>query len=380
MKFLVRASLVVAGALSLLVPLIPSAPGASASGADQTYQTFTSSLGVSSQYHSYAAGIAAPVGLLFQFHGDGAYEFTHPTSSYSLGGTNGIVANARSRGFITIPVLSPDKSSVTWWSKGSANASYTCELIAAMRTRFSVSKDNTWLVGYSGGAQFITQYLLPTCPTLFSTGGSVVFGGGGAPAIRSVPTADLATLKAGFRMHWYTGAADIAANSSEGYDALGYAKKGEAYYTGLGFKTSHQYPAGVTHKLDGIFGGVVGQQLDLAGTPLPPTTPPTTPTAPPTSTTNPTPPPVTSDPSNWVTAVVPTTTGVRVTVNIPTTESGRTTLTVYNARGNYWYTYTNSTGVRTLSINTALNPRTGYTFTVIHDGTTVGSGSFTTTG
>ena len=115
---------------------------------DQTNVTFTSSAGASSKYHAYAAGITAPAGLLLQFHGDGAYEFKNPTSSYSLGGSKGIVAQARARNLITVPVLAPDTSGdITWWESGSRNADYVRELLLDLESRYNVRTDRIWLVG-----------------------------------------------------------------------------------------------------------------------------------------------------------------------------------------------------------------------------------------
>lgn len=92
---------------------------------DHEFLKFTASNGMTGQYHLYAAGISptAPPCAVFQFHGDGAYEFKHPTSSYSLGGPSGIVAKSREHGCITVPVLTPDKvEPLTWWQNGAANA------------------------------------------------------------------------------------------------------------------------------------------------------------------------------------------------------------------------------------------------------------------
>ncbi|QIK71312.1 hypothetical protein G7070_02205 [Propioniciclava coleopterorum] len=237
--------------------------------ADRTNQTFTASNGLSSTYHLYAAGLTheTAIGIVFQFHGDGAYEFTHPTSSYSFGGSAGIVAEARSRGYIVVPVLSPDRSGeTTWWEEGERNATFADELIATMRERYPGAADNTWLVGYSGGSQFITQFYLPLHARTLTGGGAVMFAGGGRPydvASRAFPDA----LKPRFPMHWYTGARDDGRRSDDGYDALGDevhgAKAGVAYYSAAGFPTTYEWVPGLGHDLDDRFGGVLAQQLDL---------------------------------------------------------------------------------------------------------------------
>lgn len=235
-----------------------STGGSGGSYDDRTFQSFTASNGQSSQYHVYANGSSAaePAGLLLQFHGDGAYEFKNPSSSYSLGGSSGIVAKARERDFITVAALSPDKSgSITWWESGSQNADYVRDLLAKIKREYNIDTERIWLVGYSGGAQFITQYFLPKHSSTIDGGGSVVFGGGGVPRVSAQSFA--AGMRTDFSMHWYTGQ-----NDNGRYNALGDARNGSSWYTARGFETSLQTPAGVGHSLSGRFGGVVAQQLD----------------------------------------------------------------------------------------------------------------------
>ncbi|MBK8463061.1 MAG: hypothetical protein IPL36_08525 [Nigerium sp.] len=394
----------------------PTAAHSAEAYTDQTNVSFTSSsTGLTSKYHIYAAGLKAPAGLLLQFHGDGAYEFKNPNSSYALGGNNGIIAQARARNLITVPVLAPDTSgSITWWEAGANNAKYVRDLVAELQSKYDVRSDRIWLVGYSGGAQFITQYFLPAHSSIVAGGGgAVIFGGGGKP--RSSASFS-ASVKANFSMHWYTGANDT--KDSSGWDALADAKAGEAWYASSGFTVSHEWPAGVSHDLSGKFGAVVAQQLDAkpgsslpsptptpsatpkptatptpsatpkpTATPTPSATPkPTatpTPSATPKPTATPTPTPsATPSPtptSTWVTAVKPSQTGVTVSVAIPSSASGRTTLTVYSSGGSYWYTYTTSKGRSVdLSINNSLKRGQKYTFTVTNGDATVGTGSFTT--
>ena len=237
---------------------------------DATNQTFKATSGLSSKYHLYDTGVTQPAGLVLQFHGDAAYEFNNPTSSYSLGGSKGIIQAARSRGYITVPVLAPDtQGAVTWWESGSANADYVRDLLAHLKTRFQVNTDRIWLVGYSGGAQFITQFYLPKHSATIAGGGAIMFGGGGTPRVTAQPF----TLQSKFKMHWYTGANDDGSTSSDGFNALKAAKDGEAWYTGKGFATTHEYPANTAHDLSGKFGGVVGAQLDKAPLPVPPDPP-----------------------------------------------------------------------------------------------------------
>ena len=371
MRILRRLSLPIVLLAMLLLVLSPGG-SRGASGAvpttNQTNLSFTSSAGVTSQYHVYAAGVTEPAGLLLQFHGDGAYEFKNPTSSYSLGGTKGIVAQALSRNLITVPVLSPDRSGdVTWWEAGSHNADYVRDLLVDLRARYNVPADRIWLVGYSGGAQFITQFFVPKYSSLITGGGAVIIAGGERPAVTPQPFS--AAVRANFAMHWYTGANDTGWDG-DGWNALAAAKSGEAWYTSNGFRTSHEWPAGVSHTLDGNFGGILARQLDahLRAVPAPTTAPSPTATATPAA-------PGSS--TSWVTSVRPSTRGVTVSLTVPSSRAGRTTLYVTGPNGSAWNRHTTATGRVDLAIS-SLRPDRAYRYRVTNSGQQVAAGSFKT--
>ncbi|MFP5416289.1 MAG: hypothetical protein ACLGHZ_05355 [Actinomycetes bacterium] len=346
---------------------------AAAPATDQTNLSFTSAAGVTSQYHVYAAGISEPKGLLLQFHGDGAYEFRNPTSSYSLGGSKGIVAQARARNLITVPVLSPDRSGeVTWWEAGARNADFVRDLLVELRARYSVRADRIWLVGYSGGAQFITQYFLPKYSSLITGGGAVVIGGGDRAAVTAQPFS--AAFLAAFPMHWYTGANDTGWDD-EGWNALAAAKSGEAWYAGKGVRTSHEWPAGVSHTLDGRFGEIVARQLDAHRAASP--TPTAVPAPSPSPSRTPSPTSSSQTPSRWVAAIAPSRRGVTVSLAIPRSTSGRTELAVTGSNGSTWHRYTSATGPVDLTLS-SLRPNRRYSFRIVSAGVAVATGTFTT--
>ncbi|GAA3702164.1 hypothetical protein GCM10023081_43220 [Arthrobacter ginkgonis] len=251
------------GALALAAALsgiqLGNAPNASAAGT-KTLKTFTSA-GTTSQYHVYAAGTGDPKGILFYLDGDGQWAFNHPTSPYALGGSKGIVAKARARGYITVVVKTPDrKGTATWWEDGAKNAKYFDALRRKVQAKYPKA-EQVWLAGYSGGAEFLTESYLPRYPSAISHGGgAVLLGGGNAPyqKAKAFPKAKAAK----FAMHWYTGTADTAKNSDAGFDAIGQAKAGKAWYAKRGFRTTSKYPAGVGHDLTGRFGGVIAAALD----------------------------------------------------------------------------------------------------------------------
>ena len=228
---------------------------------DRLEVAFTSADGANSRYHVYAADAPRPAGLLIWLHGDGAWEFDHPDDPYVMGGQQGVLAAARSEGYVVVSALTPDRrGTVTWWENGADNADYMADLLEHLVKEYQIDRRDIVWAGFSGGAQFITQYFLPEYSARLAGGGSIVFGGGGAPVTPDQKPWN-PDLPADFFMHWATGELDDAEHSSEGYDALGYAKEGVAFYAGLGYHTSHEWIPGKDHEIDGLFGDIVGEQL-----------------------------------------------------------------------------------------------------------------------
>lgn len=227
---------------------------------DRTSASYRDEAGTSSTYHLFTSKVTdhRPVGLVVYLDGDGMYGHDHPTSTWALGGSAGVVAQAGSRGYATLSIRTPS-SDETFWSKGRVNASYVASLIKAIRVELGVER--TWLVGYSGGSQLISQFLLPAHGSIFAAGGgAVITGGGGAPS--GTPTIDPA-LKSGFPMLWYTGSLDDGRGQSDGYNGLADAKRGQSWYASRGFDATRQEPAGLDHEdLGTRFGTVLAGQLD----------------------------------------------------------------------------------------------------------------------
>lgn len=253
---------------------LPSASTAPTSNVDALNVSFTASNGLTSQYHAWAAGLGAKPGLLIWLHGDDAYEHKNPNSTYVFGGTNGIRAIGKARGYVVVSALAPDTTgTITWWEAANANAVYMQDLLAKLKTTYGVDTSKIVLAGFSGGAQFITQTYVPKYAGTLPAGGSIVFGGGGEPLSAPSP-AFTSAFKNAWWMYWATGALDDAAHSDENYDALGYAKAGADYYKAAGFATGTNWIAGKDHVIDGLFGGIVAGVLDappkVAGSTPPP--------------------------------------------------------------------------------------------------------------
>lgn len=238
---------------------VPTTPVATLPFTDRENVSFTGA-GKTSKYHAYASGLAAGAGLMIWLHGDAAYEFNNPSSSYIVGGSSGIRVAAKNAGFILASCLAPDTSgTVTWWESGNANADYLKALIDSLKTGYAINPSRVVLAGFSGGAQQVTQFFMGRYPEYLAQGGAtIVFGGGEAPDV--TPTYS-AAVKSAIRMHWCAGANDTAANASDGFDGRATAEYGEQWFRGKGFNTSIQIISGKGHDVNPNFGPVVAAQL-----------------------------------------------------------------------------------------------------------------------
>lgn len=239
----------------LLVGCGPAAPAENVE--DGVEQEFTDPADTTSQYRTWLPD-DEPAGVLVVLDGDGQYGYEHPDDPYLLGGPEGVVAAGTRHGLAVVAVRTPDDDeNPTWWEDGETNAAYLHELLAHLDDQISPTDSEVWLVGYSGGAQQITQTYLPLYSQELRYGGAVIFGGGGPPEVDAEPVPP----KGDFPMHWHTGAQDTAENSDDSFDAVGDARAGARIYRDAGFEVTEEYPAGVGHALDGTFGRVIEEQL-----------------------------------------------------------------------------------------------------------------------
>ncbi|GAB49672.1 hypothetical protein [Mobilicoccus pelagius] len=224
---------------------------------DRLGASYTDRAGTRSTYHLFIASVRGgrPRGLVVYLDGDGMYGHDHPHSTWALGGSRGVVAQAATRGYATLSVRTPARDA-TFWRNGQVNAAYVAALTES--TARSLGVTDIWFVGYSGGSQLLTKHLLPTHGGRLATGGVVVTGGGGAPARgAAMPVPSRVPLL------WYTGSLDDGRGTDDGYDALDDAKRGAAWYRARGAKVSRVEPTGLDHSdLGGRFGMVLARQLD----------------------------------------------------------------------------------------------------------------------
>lgn len=287
---------------------------------DTTNLSFTSG-GITSRYHLYAAGLdwSRPVGLLVYTDGSGEYGLKNPSSTYLLGGTNGLVAVAKRQNMVLLTPLAPgtgcpDGDGTCWYQTSSGytstqKAAWSKALVSYIYTQYAVDSSRVALGGYSSGAQWLTEFFAPAHGVDVMTDGvGVAISYGGRPI--SSPTFT-AAFKAAVPFVWDVGDRDSSYTTTSQYGV----KAGEAWYRNNGFTTELNVVAGLGHARDGQFGAVMEREIiqHITG--------------------GGTPPPV----ANWQTTVQPTRTGAVFTINVPTTYAGRTYVRL-QPTGNYLYT------------------------------------------
>lgn len=228
---------------------------------DHLNQSYTSSASVTSDYHLYADGrpTGKPLGLVVQLHGDGAGEFPTPNGGV-LAGYNAV---AKSHDMILLAPRTPDKvGSRTWWENTSSPV-WLLALMDYVRSVYSIDSTKIWFMGYSGGSEVQSYFLLPDYNNRIGTGGSIMLGGGGASGMSygRTPTAAFKTTQ---RLHWAVGSNDT--NDGTGWNAFAAAQGGYNRYTADGFtKTTWQVLPGADHFQSEPLGPqVLADQLALA--------------------------------------------------------------------------------------------------------------------
>ena len=238
---------------------------ASASGIVDEPTSFFNSFGGSS-FHLYAEGIdwREPVGILYYFSGD-YFKASQAEVFRPEGGIlTGLADEAAKRNMILIAPIPPSAAGPnghTWWERGDENLEWFLDLSSHVTSIVPASSERTWFMGYSGGAEFITYYVLPDSTAAVGNGGAVMVGGGGAPT-KALDSGQ----RSGMWLAWSVGDRDTqgATNPPEwsAYDA---ATEGEAFYAQHGFDhTTITVIADAAH-LDYDLPEILSDDMDRAG-------------------------------------------------------------------------------------------------------------------
>lgn len=221
--------------------------------------------GATGGYRFYSAG-EQNKGLLVFLDGDGQnlynydYDGANTVAQGGLTGPGSIVEAAGSRGYDVVAVHTPSDDDTWWLLDHDGKIDYLSAVIAEVEANYGANTSRLWLVGYSGGSEFITQSFFPAYCERMTEGGFLVFAGGDAPSDEGDFSGDaLSDLS----LNWVTGSEDTSPNSSDGFDALGHARTSRDYYRAAGFEHIWEDWPDVTHSsVVDVFDTYVGRVLD----------------------------------------------------------------------------------------------------------------------
>lgn len=134
----------------------------------------------------------------------------------------------------------------TWWVKSATNAPKLKSLDVHLDKRIGSAKADSWYMGYSGGAEYISYELARRGQASYGNGGAILLAGGGTPkTMNAAPSA----FKKNFDMHWFVGSKDGTGQSSNAktWSAFEASKKGQAFYKSKGFRSSRTVLNGKDH-------------------------------------------------------------------------------------------------------------------------------------
>lgn len=179
-------------------------------------------------------------GLVVYLDGDDQEMFDKAGTGDGPGGLVGegsVVSAATTRGYDVLAVRSP--VSDRWWPDDTKvnrpltapvpggltipeKIAYLRSAIDQARTERGADTQNLWLVGYSGGSEFITESFFPAYCQDMAGGGFLILGGGEAPGSTTGVSGNGASLS----LNWVTGTNDV----SKDYSGIVNAKKGVDFY------------------------------------------------------------------------------------------------------------------------------------------------------
>lgn len=225
----------------------PNPSGGSGGAFTDTLANTLTAGGVSSVYHLHAAHVSAasgPVPLVLHLHGDGYEEYTNMAAGSTTSVGNYYVQVARDAGAIIVIPRTPDTANETWYTKQSSTA-WLIGMFKNLVSRYNIDLNRVFWSGYSGGAEEITYNTTPDYNNLWTGGGAMILGGGGAEGVTGFGVTPTAAFKANFPMEWHTGALD--SDDGTGWSALDAAATGETFYKGKGFTTARYLVPGADH-------------------------------------------------------------------------------------------------------------------------------------
>ena len=231
--------------------------------------SYTDSEGEDSDCIFYAAA-DAPAGLVVYLDGDGqpfhgqGDQSPSARSRGGLAGTGGVVEAAGARGYDVVSVRSPGDDEAWWLDDQDAKVRYLEEALDYVAIECGANTERVWLVGYSGGSEFISQWFFPAYAERMAGGGFILFGGGDAPEEEGA-AAFSGDAKERLSLNWVTGTRDVPGNSVDRFDGFGHARNSLNYYRAAGFRhTWSEWPDDDHDSITEQFGRYVGRVLDDA--------------------------------------------------------------------------------------------------------------------
>ena len=216
----------------------------------------------------FYAATDVPVGLVVYLDGDGQPFHSEGNldrgerSRGGLAGAGGVVEAASARGYDVVSVRAPGDDGTWWLEDQDGKIHYLEQALDYVVAECGATTDRVWLVGYSGGSEFISQWFFPAYAERMAGGGFLLFGGGDAPEEKAAFSSG---AEERLSLNWVTGIRDVPANSLDGFDGSGHARNSLAYYRSAGFgHTWSEWPNDNHGSITEKFGSYVGRVLDAA--------------------------------------------------------------------------------------------------------------------
>ncbi|WP_167147177.1 hypothetical protein [Actinomyces sp. ZJ308] len=217
----------------------------------------------------FYAATDVPVGLVVYLDGDGqpfhsqGGQSRGERSQGGLAGAGGVVEAAGARGYDVVSVRSPGDEGIWWLDDQDEKVRFLEEALDYVAAECGANTEQVWLVGYSGGSEFISQWFFPAYAERMVGGGFLLFGGGDAPESGTSTFSD--DVKGRLRLNWVTGTRDVPGDSVDGFDGIGHARNSLAYYRSAGFsRTWSEWPDDDHGSITEKFGRYLGRVLDAA--------------------------------------------------------------------------------------------------------------------